>query len=346
MIGFMGCYAAINALKSAHHIVRSEPEAMVLILNLELCTLHMQETQDLEQMLVVPPVCRWLLRVPGERGADRVWRWIVFWRCGIPGDESPHHVEHSRDGIRHASLRAGSREIVQRDERRSAARSRRAKIRCRLICGPCIREEEQFWMRSKKDWDCLRMLCRPSRDVLAQFGNMSSATVMFVLQQIMQRAQSGTAGLCHVVWARSDRGDDALPCRLARPTFSRRADLTELMDEPCSREELRACLRDLAQLNRWLLGYRPVLRWLDSLRPAERGRPVRILDVGCGYGDDSAAHRAVGQGTRDRDEADGIDLNPDAVAIAAEASHSDERESSGCSGYVCAMSRVSPSTSW
>ncbi len=25
MIGFMGCYAAINALKSAHHIVRSDP---------------------------------------------------------------------------------------------------------------------------------------------------------------------------------------------------------------------------------------------------------------------------------------------------------------------------------
>jgi alpha-pyrone synthase len=48
MIGFMGCYAAINALKSAHHIVRSEPAAKVLILNLELCTLHMQETGDLE----------------------------------------------------------------------------------------------------------------------------------------------------------------------------------------------------------------------------------------------------------------------------------------------------------
>ncbi len=51
MIGFMGCYAAINALKSAHHIVRSEPGAKVLLLNLELCTLHLQETQDLEQML-------------------------------------------------------------------------------------------------------------------------------------------------------------------------------------------------------------------------------------------------------------------------------------------------------
>ena len=51
MIGFMGCYAAINALKLARHIVRSEPSARVLIVNLELCTLHLKETADLEQML-------------------------------------------------------------------------------------------------------------------------------------------------------------------------------------------------------------------------------------------------------------------------------------------------------
>src|ERR1700728_2545340 len=50
-IGFMGCYAAINALKAARHIVRSEPDAKVLLLSLELCTLHIQESQDLEQLL-------------------------------------------------------------------------------------------------------------------------------------------------------------------------------------------------------------------------------------------------------------------------------------------------------
>ena len=44
IVGFMGCYAAINALKLARHIVRSEPEARVLVVNLELCTLHLQET--------------------------------------------------------------------------------------------------------------------------------------------------------------------------------------------------------------------------------------------------------------------------------------------------------------
>src|SRR3712207_959209 len=51
MVGFMGCAAAVNALKTAHHIVRSEPFAKVLVVNLELCTLHLQETSGLEVIL-------------------------------------------------------------------------------------------------------------------------------------------------------------------------------------------------------------------------------------------------------------------------------------------------------
>jgi predicted naringenin-chalcone synthase len=51
LIGFMGCYAAINALKLARHIVRSDPHARILLVNFELCTLHLQETSDLEKLL-------------------------------------------------------------------------------------------------------------------------------------------------------------------------------------------------------------------------------------------------------------------------------------------------------
>jgi alpha-pyrone synthase len=51
VIGFMGCYAAITALKLAHHIVRSDPGAKVLVLCLELCTLHLQETNDIDRLL-------------------------------------------------------------------------------------------------------------------------------------------------------------------------------------------------------------------------------------------------------------------------------------------------------
>ncbi len=51
IVGFMGCQAGINALKLAWHIVRSEPRARVLVLSLELCTLHLQDTPSLEQLL-------------------------------------------------------------------------------------------------------------------------------------------------------------------------------------------------------------------------------------------------------------------------------------------------------
>ena len=51
IVGFMGCSAAINELKLARHIVRSEPKARVLVLNLELCSLHFQETLKVAQML-------------------------------------------------------------------------------------------------------------------------------------------------------------------------------------------------------------------------------------------------------------------------------------------------------
>src|SRR3546814_15043002 len=50
-IGFMGCSAAINAIRLANHIVRSEPSARVLMVNIELCSLHLHETPELDRPL-------------------------------------------------------------------------------------------------------------------------------------------------------------------------------------------------------------------------------------------------------------------------------------------------------
>ena len=50
-INFMGCYAGINALKVAYHIVKSEPEAIVLVAGVELCTLHYQKNEKLDQVV-------------------------------------------------------------------------------------------------------------------------------------------------------------------------------------------------------------------------------------------------------------------------------------------------------
>ena len=42
-VNFMGCYAAVNALKLADAAVRADPAARVLVVSVELCTLHFQK---------------------------------------------------------------------------------------------------------------------------------------------------------------------------------------------------------------------------------------------------------------------------------------------------------------
>ena len=53
VIGFMGCYAGVTALRTAGHIVRSDPRARVLVVAIELCSLHLQPTDRLESLLAM-----------------------------------------------------------------------------------------------------------------------------------------------------------------------------------------------------------------------------------------------------------------------------------------------------
>jgi|SRR6185312_8996123 len=103
------------------------------------------------------------------------------------------------------------------------------------------------------------------------------------------------------------------------PDFRHRADLTEQMDEPASRDELRACLLDLARVNRLMLGYRPSLHWLKTVLPARNFHPIHILDVGCGYGDSLRRVERWAHGRHVNVELTGLDLSEDSIGIAAEA---------------------------
>jgi 2-polyprenyl-3-methyl-5-hydroxy-6-metoxy-1,4-benzoquinol methylase len=106
----------------------------------------------------------------------------------------------------------------------------------------------------------------------------------------------------------------------AQIDFSRRvspSELPELMDGDCSYEDFRACLRSLEQVNRWLMGYRPTLAWLERL-PRKPREPVHIVDVGSGGGD---LLRQIAGWARRRGIAVqliGIDLNPYAARAAGE----------------------------
>ena len=103
----------------------------------------------------------------------------------------------------------------------------------------------------------------------------------------------------------------------------------ELMDtEPCGFEIFRDCLKDLSAVNRLTLAYGPTLGFLERLRRDGRlpqGRPLRVLDVGSGYGD--MLRRIDVWAVRNRLPVDlvGVDLNPWSARAAGEATPAEAR---------------------
>jgi predicted naringenin-chalcone synthase len=192
MIGFMGCYAAINALKSAHHIVRSEPNAAVLILNLELCTLHFQEIHELEQVLsflVFADGCAACLVSAQPKGLAidsflalciPQTSHLITWRIGELGFDM--HLSGEVPGEIGRALKESGRQIT------------RGKDPLSIDLWAVHPGGRSILDAVEKGLGLPAEALAYSRDILARYGNMSSATVMFVLQQVMQSAQAEQQG--------------------------------------------------------------------------------------------------------------------------------------------------------
>ncbi|WP_349369627.1 methyltransferase domain-containing protein [Salinarimonas sp.] len=98
---------------------------------------------------------------------------------------------------------------------------------------------------------------------------------------------------------------------------SARAPGPELMDDPAvAPDVLAACLADLARVNTLTLGRRPVLGFVERAARAHPGRRLRVVDLGCGYGDTLRALAALGRRRGLALDLEGIDLSPNAVAAA------------------------------
>src|SRR6202789_2185751 len=188
MVSFMGCYAAINALKLARHIVRSDPKAGVLMVNLELCTLHFQETQELEQVLsflVFAEGAAASLITAREQGlaldsfkAVMVpeTRGLITWKIRGLGFDMLLSGQGPA-GLGRA-LHEGGR-MAERDD---------IDLWAGHPGGRSVLDAVEKGLELPVD------ALAASREVLSCFGNMSSVTVMFVLQRMMQQARPGQRG--------------------------------------------------------------------------------------------------------------------------------------------------------
>jgi predicted naringenin-chalcone synthase len=186
-ITFMGCYAAFNAIKAADSFCKSEPDAKVLIVCTELCSLHFQkqatddnlianalfadgaaallmEAQTKSSMSLVPIGFHSDLQPNGEQD--------MAWTVGDAGFEmklSTYVPDIIKDGIKKLTLTLLSKIDRQlADIRYFAIHPGGKKILAAI--------EDELGLTKEQNY--------PAYNVLKNFGNMSSPTVLFVLKEI------------------------------------------------------------------------------------------------------------------------------------------------------------------
>ncbi len=192
VIGFMGCYAAMNALKVARHIVRSEPKSKVLVVCLELCSLHMQESPDLEQLLsfmVFADGCAAAL-VSAEPGGLRLDSFHALL--------APHAAEQITWNIRDQGF-----DMVLSGQV-PASVGEALSTGAAAILGDIAIADIDLWAvhpGGRSVLDAVETALNlpgdalfASREVLRQYGNMSSATILFVLDAMIRDSLAGQRG--------------------------------------------------------------------------------------------------------------------------------------------------------
>jgi predicted naringenin-chalcone synthase len=189
-LGFMGCYAAIPALRMAWQFCRADPRAVVLVVCVELCSLHLQLREDPDSFLAnaifadgagaavvsarAPAPGRGILALQGfysalatEGAGDMAWSIgdrgfrirlstyvpdIVAANIGAIVDATLRNAGANRADIAAWAVHPGGRAILDKVEE---------------ALGTCDGQ------------------LGASRAVLRECGNMSSATLLFVLKRCL-----------------------------------------------------------------------------------------------------------------------------------------------------------------
>ncbi len=185
LVGFMGCYAAVAALRSARHIVRSDHTARVLVVTVELSTLHLQQTVDIEPLLAMLQF--------GDGAAAAL---ISADTAGLAlGDTFATNLPESAELIRwditdHGFAMHLSGEVPARIAAGLAdadfARAATGGHDITTIDGWAVHAGGRSILDAVEKALHLDLhALDASRAVLADYGNMSSATLMFVLAGLL-----------------------------------------------------------------------------------------------------------------------------------------------------------------
>lgn len=189
-VNFMGCYAALHALKMADAICKSERGAQVMIVCTELCTLHFQREHTIDNIassLLFGDGAAAALVMSDESGVEGLYL-DSFYSEVIPKGKRDMAWELSSSGFL-MTLSGYVPELIQEDFAGVVERAmNKASGRTGDISHWCIHPGGKRILEViHKSLGFTNGQLQCSYDVLREVGNLSSATILFVLKKMMHQ---------------------------------------------------------------------------------------------------------------------------------------------------------------
>ncbi|MDP4129002.1 MAG: type III polyketide synthase [Bacteroidota bacterium] len=199
-VNFMGCYAAIHALKLADAICNAEPSARVMIVCTELCTLHFQQEPSIDNItssLLFGDGSAAVL-VTGDDDKIGGFQLHGFYAEVIPKGKQDMSWALSSTGFA-MTLSNYVPGLIEEDFK-NLVENALAKTRLPLdaVSDWCIHPGGRKILEAiEKSLGLPKEKLAAGYEVLNDFGNMSSPTILFVLDKLFK---SFTSGDSHTVF--------------------------------------------------------------------------------------------------------------------------------------------------
>jgi predicted naringenin-chalcone synthase len=192
-VNFLGCYAGLKALKQAHYIAQANPNACILIVSAELCSLHFYPSDVHEDIIAN------LLFADGAAAA------VI---CGGKNEQVKNKVVLQIDDIGSASI-PNTANLMKWDVTSTAFRMHLSskvvgaiKENIQDVVNDFLKEkisETAYWAihpggvkiveAVKESLNLNEKNVADSLSVMQQYGNMSSPTILFILNSIFNKIQ-------------------------------------------------------------------------------------------------------------------------------------------------------------
>ncbi len=202
-VNFMGCYAAIHALKLAHAFCQASKEANVLVVCTELCTLHFQKeithNNIMSSLLFSDGCAAMLIQNNGQHKGFTLDHF--FSEVSFKGKKDMSW-ELSSSGFL-MTLTGYVPELIKEDFESLVSKA--------LASAGKSKQDVTHWCIHPGGKKILQVIeeslalepkdLRHSYHILRDFGNMSSASIVFVLERIMRELVETNAAAAQVFGA-------------------------------------------------------------------------------------------------------------------------------------------------